>query len=195
LGNATRATGADSQLSLTEYAVLGLLSFGPASGYELHPLAGRSLDYFWRPAKSKIYAALPRLAEQGFARVRAFEQVGRPDKHVYTLTVAGRRTLRRWLNDEALPAMVVRNGLLLKLFFGDEAEEGNVRRALEEARERATAQLAALQQIETRIDADADFYPYLTLLHGIEDAESTVRWATDALERLGRKSRSASSTS
>jgi PadR family transcriptional regulator, regulatory protein AphA len=193
VGDATRATGADSQLSLTEYAVLGLLSFGPASGYELDQLAGRSLDYFWRPAKSKIYATLPRLAEQGFARARAFEQAGRPDKQVYTLTAAGRRTLRRWLNDEALPAMVVRNGLLLKLFFGAEADERNVRRALAEARDRATAQLAALKEIETRIDADADadFFPYLTLLHGIEDAESTVRWATDALERLERKSRSA----
>ena len=48
-------------LSDTEYAVLGLLTFGERSGYELDKLAGRSIGYFWRPAKSKIYAILPRL--------------------------------------------------------------------------------------------------------------------------------------
>jgi DNA-binding PadR family transcriptional regulator len=192
MGEATRATRAASQLSLTEYAVLGLLSFGPASGYELDQLAGRSLDYFWRPAKSKIYATLPRLVEQGFATARVFEQVGRPDKQVYRLTRAGQRTLREWLNDEAPPPTVVRSGLLLKLFFGAEADEENVRQALEAVRDRATTQLAALKQIESGIDADADFFPYLTLLHGIEDAESTVRWATDALERLERRGSAAS---
>ena len=62
------ASASSARLSLTEYAVLGLLTFGPASGYELDGLAGRSLVYFWRPAKSKIYAVLPRLVEQGLAR-------------------------------------------------------------------------------------------------------------------------------
>jgi DNA-binding PadR family transcriptional regulator len=176
-----------TRLSLTEYAVLGLLTFGPASGYELDRLASRSLDYFWRPARSKIYAVLPRLVEQGLARMRSYEQERRPDKQVYTLTPAGRRALRQWLDDEELPPTVVRSGLLLKLFFGAEADEERIRQTLEDVHERATAQLAELREIESQIDADVAFFPYLTLLHGIEDAESTVRWAADALERLARR--------
>jgi DNA-binding PadR family transcriptional regulator len=174
-------------LSLTEYAVLGLLTFGPASGYELDQLAGRSINYFWRPAKSKIYAVLPRLAARGLASVRPFEQDKRPDKQVYTLTGDGRRTLRAWLDDETLPPTVVRSGLLLKLFFGAEADESKVRASLEDARARAAAQLATFEEIRARIDVDREFFPYLTLLHGIEDAESTIRWATDALELLDRR--------
>jgi PadR family transcriptional regulator AphA len=173
---------------MTEYAVLGLLTFGPASGYELDQLAGRSLVYFWRPAKSKIYAVLPRLVEQGLATSRQLVQDGRPDKQEYKLTPAGQRALRGWLDDEALPPAVQRSGLLLKLFFGAEADEAKIRRTLEDWRDRANTQLAGLQEIEKRVDPDEDFFPYLTLLHGIEDAESTVRWATDALQRLARRS-------
>jgi PadR family transcriptional regulator AphA len=174
-------------LSLTEYAVLGLLSFGPASGYELDRLAARSIDYFWRPAKSKIYAVLPRLETGGFAATRPAEPRGHPHKQVYALTRKGRHALRRWLDEQALPPAVVRNGFLLKLFFGAQGDEARIRRALEECRHRAEAQLAALEEIRARIDAEADFFPFLTLLHGIEDAESTIRWASDAIARLDRR--------
>ena len=37
------------------------------------------------------------------------------------------------------------------------------------------------------IDQDADFFPYLTLLHGLEDARSTVIWAEDVLSLLDRR--------
>jgi PadR family transcriptional regulator, regulatory protein AphA len=185
----SRATHAGDplRLSLTEYAVLGLLTFGSASGYELSKLAGRSIDYFWRPAKSKIYAVLPRLVDQGLARTRSVEQQGRPDKNVYALTAAGRRALRRWLDHDAMPPAVARNGLLLKLFFGAHADGRKIRKALEDARDRAAVQLAELEGIEARVDTNEDFFPYLTLLYGIEDARSTVRWATTALDLLDRR--------
>jgi PadR family transcriptional regulator AphA len=188
VSDARSATGTRPRLSLTEYALLGLLTFGPASGYELDRLAARSIDYFWRPAKSKIYAVLPRLVEQGLAEGRHQEQQGRPDKQVYSLTDAGRRALRDWLDEEEPPPTVVRSGPLLKLFFGAEADEALVRRSLERWRGRAESQLAALRAIEAGIDVGADFFPYLTLLHGIAAAESTVTWATEAIARLDRRS-------
>jgi Virulence activator alpha C-term len=53
-----------------------------------------------------------------------------------------------------------------------------------------------LEEIEATIDLedadeDEDFFPYLTLLHGLEDARSTIAWADEALrllhERLARR--------
>jgi DNA-binding PadR family transcriptional regulator len=186
--DATEAGAASPSLSLTECAVLGLLTFGPASGYELDRLAARSLVYFWRPAKSKIYVVLPRLVRQGLATIHHVSQVGRPDKQVYTISRAGRSALRRWLDEESLDPAFPRNGLLLKLFFGAQANEAKLRKTLEEWRDRASAQLAALEELAVQVDPDGEFFPYLTLLHGIEDAESTVRWATDALHRLELRS-------
>lgn len=51
-------------------------------------------------------------------------------------------------------------------------------------KERAERQLAELEEIERGIDRDADFFPYLTLLHGLEDARSTIAWAARALAEL-----------
>src|SRR5437667_2202449 len=106
----------------TEHAVLGLLTFGERSGYELDKLAGRSIGYFWRPAKSKIYAILPRLVERGFAACSTVRQAGRPDKQLYRLTARGRRAFQSWLDSHEPVQGVARDGLLLKLFFGASAD-------------------------------------------------------------------------
>ena len=176
-----------SSLSFSEYAILGLLSFGERSGYDLDKLAQRSIGYFWRPAKSKIYAILPRLVELGLAESSAVAQERRPDKQLYRLTAAGETALRGWLDSDESFAGVARDGLLLKLFFGELADPDALRTQVLERKRRAEAQLADLEEIERRIDQDADFFPYLTLLHGLEDARSTVIWAEDVLSLLDRR--------
>jgi DNA-binding PadR family transcriptional regulator len=173
-------------LSDTEYAVLGLLTFGERSGYELDKLARRSIGYFWRPAKSKIYAILPRLVERGFAGASAVVQERRPDKQLYRITPAGERALRAWLDSREPVSGVARDGLLLKLFFGGHADFDALRDQVAARRERAAQRLAELEEIERRIDTDEDFFPYLTLLHGLEDARSTIAWADQTLELLDK---------
>ena len=175
------------ELSTTEYAVLGLLTFGERSGYELDKLAQRSIGYFWRPAKSKIYAILPRLVDRGLADSSAVVQSGRPDKQLYRITQGGEGALREWLASPTSAGGAGRDTLLLKLFFGTHAELDDLRALVADRKRRAEEQLAALEEIEERIDRDEDFFPYLTLLHGLEDARSTIVWAKRALAELDRR--------
>ena len=184
LGTSTLGT---VELSTTEYAVLGLLTFGERSGYELDKLAQRSIGYFWRPAKSKIYAILPRLVERGLAESSSVAQSGRPDKQVYRITGEGEQALREWLASPTSIGGAGRDTLLLKLFFGEHGELEDLRQLVAGRKRRAEEQLAALEEIERRIDRDDDFYPYLTLLHGLEDARSTIAWAERALAELDRR--------
>jgi len=174
------------ELSDTEFAVLGLLTFGERSGYDLDKLAQRSIGYFWRPAKSKIYAILPRLVERGLAASSTVVQQTRPDKQIYRLTRRGRQALKEWLDSGELPRGVSRDGLLLKLFFGEHADRDALRKQITGRKQRAERQLAELEAIERTIDRDADFFPYLTLLHGLEDARSTIVWGNRALSELRR---------
>jgi PadR family transcriptional regulator AphA len=173
-------------LSDTEYAVLGLLTFGERSGYELDKLAARGIGYFWRPAKSKIYGILPRLVERGFAESTTVAQASRPDKQLYRLTPDGAGALREWLDSGHPIRGVSRDGLLLKLFFGAHADRRALRAQVADRKRAAERQLAELEEIERSIDRARDFFPYLTLLHGLEDARSTIVWAERALAELDR---------
>jgi DNA-binding PadR family transcriptional regulator len=173
-------------LSDTEFAVLGLLTHGERSGYELDKLARRSIGYFWRPAKSKIYAILPRLVERGLANSKPVAQERRPDKQLYSITPAGEEALRGWLDAPETDLLESRK-LLLKLFFGDRAEREALRAQVAERQRVAETKLAELEDIERRIDREADFFPYLTLLHGLDVTRATIAWTGRVLELLDRE--------
>src|ERR1044071_3959938 len=93
------ATRDSTDLSTTEFAVLGLLSFGERSGYEMKKAAERGVGYVWTAAKSHVYAVLPRLVEGGYATTRRVTQERRPDKQVYRITKKGEEAFRRWLQE------------------------------------------------------------------------------------------------
>src|SRR4051794_18556849 len=109
---------ATAHISVTEAALLGLLTRGEMSGYDLQRTAERSGGFFWAPAKSRVYAVLPQLVERGFATSREVVQEHRPNKQLYRITPEGRAALQAWL--EVPPGVEPeRNPLLLKIFFGD----------------------------------------------------------------------------
>jgi PadR family transcriptional regulator, regulatory protein AphA len=174
------------ELSDTEYAVLGLLTFGERSGYELDKLARRSIGYFWQPAKSKIYAILPRLVERGLAVSSPVPQDGRPDKRLYRLTPSGEASLRSWLGSGEPVFRTTRDGLLVKLFFGDLGEPDGLRAQLLERKREAEQKLAELEEIDRNLDREEDFFPFLTLLHGLEVTRAMIRWVDEALGELDR---------
>lgn len=170
------------ELTATEYAVLGLLTRGEKSGYDLRKSAERSVGYFWTPAKSRIYAILPRLVDAGLVRRRDVAQAGRPDKQLYRLTVKGEEALRRWIGEGALEPETSRNTLLVKVFFGELAEPAQM---IEQIRQRRLEMEQLKAELEA-IDATGsdDLYPSLTRLYGLEYAKAIIRWAKAAEREL-----------
>ena len=169
------------ELTATEYAVLGLLSWGEQSGYDLRKAAERSVGYFWTPAKSRIYATLPRLVDAGLVRRRDVAQSGRPDKQLYRLTPRGEAALRRWIAESPLEPETSRNTLLVKVFFGDLAGPNAVLAQIRARRDEALQLKSELEELEAR-GRPEDVYPRLTRLYGLEHASAIIRWA-DAAER------------
>jgi PadR family transcriptional regulator AphA len=169
-------------LTPTEYAVLGLLTWGERSGYDLQKQAERSVGYFWTPAKSRIYAVLPGLVEAGLVRRRDVAQSGRPNKQLYRLTKAGEEALRRWIAEEPLEPETSRNTLLVKLFFGDLATPEDVVKHVRQRRAEAEALKAEIEAIDA--EAGEDRYARLTRLYGLEYAKAIIRWAKAAEREL-----------
>jgi len=171
-----------AQITLTECAILGLVARRERSGYDLLKTIENGVGFFWTPAKSQLYALLPKLVERGLLSARRVEQDKRPDKTLYRITAAGRRALREGL-EQASPA-VDRNPFELRVFFGEHMRPGAVRAMVEARLEQQLAHLATLEEIEPTVDPARDLYPYLTLLAGKENAQAAIRWAERALELL-----------
>jgi DNA-binding PadR family transcriptional regulator len=166
----------ESNLTTTEGAVLGLVAFGEASGYDLARLAANSVGHIWTPSQSQIYKTLPRLAARGLIRVREVEQRRRPDKAVYTITRAGKSALRDWLDeveDEPASGRIV---FPLKLFFCDFASPGTAQAHLAAYRRYLVRRLERYEELRDRGGLSEGDVRRHVLEHGIVRATATLAW-------------------
>jgi DNA-binding PadR family transcriptional regulator len=165
-------------LTTTEAVILGLLSERERSGYDLLKRAESSVGHMWTPAKSQLYAVLPRLVDAGLASRRIVRQSGRPDKQIYRPTGAGRAAVRDWL-EHAPPKSW--DELLLKVFF---AELGSREALLRQLDEYAAVQRAFLADYEAITPATPS--GALTLEYGLELMPARLRWIERAKRELSR---------
>ena len=182
-----------TELPQTSFAVLGLLSFGAMSGYDIKQFADRSIGHFyWSPAKSQIYAELRRLKSAGFVTEEHVEQDSRPDKRVYAITPTGRERLSDWVNDNDYEKDVFKSTLMLKIFLGRSGDvnalTGLVSQNLAFAEERL-AQLKEMEQncLAPEHEGHVALYSLLTIRAGIRLTEATIAWSNDALEELSAR--------
>jgi len=173
-------------LPATTYAILGLLTWGEMSGYDIGKLIdGTIAHFFFNPAKSQIYAELRRLVGEGFATEREVAQDSRPDKRLYVVTPKGRKALRRWLDGSEAGPEVFRSPLCLKVFLGEQMDPGTLAVQVKEARRQAQESLAEFRTHEREIAGRAEFfYPNFVLQRGIAHERATIRWASDVLKAL-----------
>jgi DNA-binding PadR family transcriptional regulator len=170
-------------LTTTEAAVLSVLALdGERSGYDLLKRMTTAFGYVWAPAKSQLYAVLPRLARDGLAAHRTVAQTSRPDKQLYAITDDGRAALDAWLEHVDPDAT---DAFFLKLFVGGLTSNDVLVEHVEAFRAAAQARLDDLRAIEpTNERSGNDAYHYFILRLGIERAEQSARWAEWVLGEL-----------
>jgi PadR family transcriptional regulator, regulatory protein AphA len=174
-----------AELTTTEAVALGLLAAdGERSGYDLLKRVEASAGHIWAPAKSQLYAVLPRLVTAGHAQRRLVRQQGRPDKQLYKPTAAGRRAIRAWL-EHAEPRSF--DELMLKVFFAKLVPRDALASLLERAREQQLAFLEEYRAIEREIaDNPERRFGYVTLRYGLELMPCRIAWIDEALRELAR---------
>lgn len=174
----------------TPNALLGLLSLGPMSGYDIRQLIPRSIGHFWSESYGQIYPGLRRLAAAGLVEKKTQRNSGKPDRHLYSLTSAGRERLQQWLK---LPVAeeVARKELLLKLFFGANADAGvnqaHVIASLE-FHQRALKVYAATAKQLQKEEANDPQLPYwlMTLNYGRHYSTAISKWCKETLAELDK---------
>jgi DNA-binding PadR family transcriptional regulator len=167
--------------------MLGLLSFGPQSGYDLKQLADRSIRHFyWSPAKSQVYTELRRLKSFGLVEESLVEQESRPDKRIYAITPEGRSVLADWLNDPALDPTVYKSTTLMKIFFGASADPAALAAQLESMAGECREFISMLEESERQCEASGDkgIFTLLTVRAGLAHARADIEWAETARATL-----------
>ena len=168
----------------TRYTVLGVLTLGPRSGYDIKKFIEGTTNNFWRESFGQIYPALKQLADEGRVAKRSAGPDSRAGRVVYAITPAGRRELRAWLKEPHVPE-VPRVELLLKLFFGPEVStEVSLAHIARERQDRLEG-LEVMRGIEAWLRterSDAPGFPYwmLTVRQGILSSEATLKWCDEA---------------
>jgi PadR family transcriptional regulator, regulatory protein AphA len=172
-------------LTTTEAAILGQLRKGRMSGYDLRKDVERSVGYFWAPAKTQIYATLPKLVASGYAKATKVAQQTRPDKVVYEATDAGLEALREWIAEAPLEAGHGRNVILLKLFIADIDDIEALLPQLAARRDETEWLVRELRELEEAGRRDDKPFERLTRRFGLLYAEAVLRWSDEA-ERVLR---------
>jgi PadR family transcriptional regulator AphA len=101
------------------YALLGLLSWRPFSGYDLKKIILDNDMFYWSGNNNQIYTSLIQLHKDGLATQEVVNQVSLPARKVYSITEKGRTQLRDWLiTNIQLPEY--RNTFLIQLAWADQ---------------------------------------------------------------------------
>jgi PadR family transcriptional regulator AphA len=167
------------EVSPTGYVLLGILNWGPKTGYEIKQLVDRSTRFFWAASYGQIYPELKRLERQDLVRSESEPRRGRK-RNVYSLTGKGRAELRSWMSRPP-EIFETRNEALLKLFLAGSEGDGEIARHLGEMRGHAEKVAARLRGIEQEL-REAGIDEQLCLRFGIELND----WVTDWCERAAR---------
>ena len=81
------------------HVLLGLLTRGPASGWDLKLRLTEDPSLGWDAELAQIYPALKLLLRGGFLALKRRRSSEGPTRREYRLTPSGRRELRKWLSE------------------------------------------------------------------------------------------------
>jgi DNA-binding PadR family transcriptional regulator len=177
----------------SRYAILGMLSIAPMSGYDIKKEVETSISNFWTESYGQIYPVLKNLIAERLVTKTVEREAGKPDRHVYSLTARGRKELRRWLRQGFAPK-VQRDEFLLKLFFGEEiTPKANITH-VEQFRQLQRGLLQKYGAVEKEIRreyADNSNAPYwlMTVRYGQHVSRALLQWCDKTLAELNRMSK------
>jgi Predicted transcriptional regulators len=171
------------------YAILGILSIGPMSGYQIKTWVDHGIGYFWDIDYKQIYPTLKKLVDSGLADFEVVKSGSRPESKVYQLTEPGKKELQSWLSKPIAPGKQSTPELMLKLFFGHHIPvETNIEH-LESFKSSIVAKLNDLEEIARDLNSKSDndnfmHYRMTTVNRGIFQCKTEIGWCNQTIKYL-----------
>ncbi len=146
---------------------LGMLTDGPASGYDLKKQFESTFSHFFAAGYGSIYPALSSLAEQDLVTCEKIPQEGKPDRKVYEITDEGRAYLLTALDDPA-PCHKIRSEFLATMCFAHLMPDQQVQTVLNNRLEECAHYIEVISEIEN--NCVQDWPPGMTFVAGFGKA-------------------------
>ena len=174
--------------SKTRYALLGMLTLQPKSGYDIKKDIEGGLSLFWSESFGQIYKVLKQLEQEKLVFRKHLSQEGRPNKDIYTITDKGKKELQTYLL-EPPGKLAVRDEMMLKFVFGFntspennirllKSEQQNCEKKLKQGKEKAAETLKQLSPstsqiyVQRLVDMTEGFY------------KAKIKWCKESIRFL-----------
>ena len=173
-----------SSPSTLGFALLGLISQKPRSGYDLRKFFSSTPMASFSDSPGTIYPALRRLERRGLIRGQVDRERGRRQCKVFQLTPSGRAEFRRW-QQRAVTRADVEHGvdaLILRFAFMDEgAGRTPAFRFLKALGKELAEYIPSLREYLNRNRSSMPLSGRLALESGILRYETLWRWTKAAM--------------
>lgn len=134
-----------------KYAILGLLSRGPLTGYDIAKEFGSDLGNFWSAQHSQIYPELKKLTDEGLVVFHTVTHGEKLEKKLYTITAAGRDDFLQWLSRDEPLEPTPKDIFKLKTYFSDALPAPEFLLQFQSQLKKREAKLAMLKQHMERL--------------------------------------------
>ncbi len=182
---------------MLQYALLGILSYQPMTGYEVKTFMETSTAHFWYARQSQVYSTLKKLESQRYLTSVVEEQQDRPDRRVYSITEEGRAVLQEWLAQPVTELEQTKDTVLLKLFFSAHLEKETIltqlrlqkallNQALNALSKDVKEEIAGAAAAQPQLERDAILWE-LTRRYGELSTEVSLRWLEEAIATIEEK--------
>lgn len=177
-------------INTTQYALLGIISLKPMTGYDIKKFIDQSISFFWSENYGHIYPVLKKLEREKLVSKQVKHTTGKPAKNIYSITEKGRQMLTDWL---AAPVQkeIYRLEILLKLFFGYWADINTMIDKVKIHKHTAEKNLEAFSAIEQHINTEHHIsqknkppYELLCLNYGKHYYRAVLKWCDETLNIL-----------
>jgi PadR family transcriptional regulator AphA len=175
-----------------KFALLGLLSRGPISGYDLKKQIANSAVLYWSGNNNQIYRTLVQLHDEGLVTYQVEMGAELPVKKIYSISPQGLADLKSWLRSSP-ETPELRNDFLIRLAWADLLDEQDFMALLDEYEEEI--RILALMEKEknrrsTAVEANPSKAAYLLSMIGenmVAFYENELAWLQKLRQGLERQ--------
>ncbi|HWI63586.1 MAG TPA: helix-turn-helix transcriptional regulator [Symbiobacteriaceae bacterium] len=170
----------------TKHAILGIMTWGPKSGYDIKcEYETGGIQWIWRLGFGTIYPRLETLVAEGMIRPVETRTEGR-ERTAYDLTARGWEELDRWLETEPAYPLPLEDELLLRMFFWGTVRPDDRETLIGHLQRRRAIGLAMMERLRQSPEHSGAADEYMCMLESYarHRLEGELRWLDESIAQL-----------